>query len=261
MSPLIDVTNTGGQNCLVPDKICKEITKKGSAGLQRNKSLEPDGFGQSGAEEGIARRSQGKLGDNQLKAIKMCNTRTRSSAGNESSHKGSLKGITSGQSVVDPMRVPPLPQTTTADDVLSQAVQALSLNPLTAHTKPSTTRLNRRHHKLGYAKQNGRRDTKVTASSSGLPESTDGTDVVRTPLQCGACGLEFTSLPVLTQHLAKHVYDGLYAAQWLTQAMTLVSSRQPTSEALDAPVDSVPNNDDDSLLSQSTQPCSSVLDH
>lgn len=229
MSPLIEVTNSGGRNCIAADKPNRSSAKKGNYKL-----LKACGANEETHPVDTSIGSQVSRKSAKFEQAKMCNTRVKS--GDPISSESFR-----GNCPVDSMRVPPLPQAS-ADDVLSQAVQALNLGPLTVHTKPSA-RLNR-HRKLGCRE--------IGKSSSGHPENTNRADATRTPQQCGACGLEFTSLPVLTQHLARHVYDGLYAAQWLTQAMTLVSSRQPASEAVQTAIHSVPRGEGDNAESQNT---------
>ncbi|XP_068240506.1 uncharacterized protein [Palaemon carinicauda] len=229
MSPLIDVTNSGGRNCITADQPNKKIFN-----LQKSHVTNES----THAVVDTSKASEVSRKSSKLEHTKMCNTCVKNSFGGDTKSNESLRG----NCLVDSMRVPPLPQAS-ADDVLSQAVQALNLGPLTVHTKPNA-RLNR-HRKLG--------SREIGKSSSGHPENTNRANAVRTPQQCGACGLEFTSLPVLTQHLARHVYDGLYAAQWLTQAMALVSSRQHASEGVQTTVHSVPSSEGENSESQNTQ--------
>nr|XP_045613456.1 uncharacterized protein LOC123767655 [Procambarus clarkii]XP_045613465.1 uncharacterized protein LOC123767655 [Procambarus clarkii]XP_045613477.1 uncharacterized protein LOC123767655 [Procambarus clarkii] len=231
MSPLIEVTNTVGQGS-IPDSPCTNSLRKSSVKSSRGDPKFAYVYGPGETDKTGSVKSF-KL-KREVVAIKMCNTQMSGPVGSASSCQQSA--ITNlYPCVTSPMRVPPLPQST--DVLLSQAVQALSLGPLSAQPRLRTRRRFSRHHKgnIQHSEVNNR---KLVSSCDGVPEPSGGSATKSAPQQCGACGLEFTSLPILTQHLARHVYDGLYAAQWLTQAMGLVLTRHDTLE-------SVPNIQDD----------------
>lgn len=60
---------------------------------------------------------------------------------------------------------------------------------------------------------------KLTGSSNdvGLPSNS-----FTSTYQCVACSLEFSLLENLTCHLVKHIYEGLHAASWLSNAMSIL---------------------------------------
>ncbi|KAK7070155.1 hypothetical protein SK128_014753 [Halocaridina rubra] len=209
MTPLIDVTNSGRRSH--ESDLSKDVNKRGNSKASRNKSLT-----KSLHESVDGNSSDGSVYTHKGDEVNMCNTRLRRRTSSNLEWQGSCS-INHEHSLTDCMRVPPLPET--ADDILSHAVQALNLNVPVTYKKRD---LNTKKHFRQRHSQGGQSIVKaVNVNSGGLPNKTNGNDVLRTPQQCGACGLEFTSLPVLTQHLTRHVYDGLYAAQWLTQAMAL----------------------------------------
>lgn len=119
----------------------------------------------------------------------------------------------------------------TTDILLSQAVETLSLSQNSVQSGLQISSQTGQHRKKfeKIPEKRHKVKSKVVASRSGLPETPGTCESGISSQQCGACGQEFTSLPLLTLHLARHVYDGLYAAQWLNQAMSLVVSRQPSS--------------------------------
>ncbi|XP_042863508.1 uncharacterized protein LOC122247883 [Penaeus japonicus] len=229
MSPLIDVTNTALG-------LQVESSNTRSVKPQRACVRGPDVNQQSKASKrGLPERVRAK---NEAVAIRMCNTWVSGPAGDpagDSVKSGADCPVSLSPATQCPTdealpRVPPLPQS--ADALLSQAVQALSLSPPSSKTRTRARRRLSRHRTTSQQEHDKQAsDTVVlSCSSSGLPENSQESVGLSTPKQCGACGLEFTSTPVLTQHLVRHVYDGLYAAQWLTQAMGLVSNNRQSGE-------------------------------
>lgn len=216
MSPLTDVTNIAEHEPILETQ-CGGLQRGKTKKISRYCSRLPCSEGQSevhevGCYKSLKRRTEPE-------AINMCNIQV---TGNEGSKVCQH---------CDPRiecDVPLLPHAT--DILLSHAVQTLNLsqNSVKASLQSWSNFVQQRKNlvKIPENKQNAK--TVKTANCGGLPEIPGTWKSGNTPQQCGACGLEFTSLPVLTQHLARHVYDGLYAAQWLTQAMHLVS-RQPSS--------------------------------
>lgn len=224
MSPLIDVTNTVGQDSSVDD-LGAGSTRKTVVRVPRAHPSLPDASGGQGEGSGTGLMTYSKVRSGAV-AIKMCNTQVSGSGSSASSAQGLTQMYNCTK---NPLRVPPLPCTS---DVLSQAVEALSLDPLsTRRRRCNRRRLSRQSKEIAEPSD---KSTTQLQNGSGEPENSGGgSGGDFAPQQCGACGLEFTSLSVLTQHLARHVYDGLYAAQWLNQAMNLVLARRdpvPTSQ-------------------------------
>ncbi|XP_047494875.1 uncharacterized protein LOC125042999 [Penaeus chinensis] len=225
MSPLIDVTNTAVG-------LQVESSTKRSVKQQRDCARGPDVNQQSKVNKrGLPERVKAK---DEAVAIRKCNTWMGGPAGDMAGGAaGCLAAFSSTSQCpaeVGLPRVPPLPQS--ADALLSQAVQALSLSPPSSKTRTRAHRRLSRHRATSQQEHDEQASDNVVlnCSNSGLPENSQESTGITTPKQCGACGLEFTSTPVLTQHLVRHVYDGLYAAQWLTQAMGLVSNNRQLGE-------------------------------
>lgn len=222
MSPLLDVTNTVGHES-TPVTLNTGSLRKSSVTIPRSGPTVTNVYGTGEADITGPVKIQIKR---EIAAIKMCNTQVPGQVGSASSCQGSSAITHHYPCVISPMRVPPLPQST--DVLLSQAVQALSLGPFSAQTRLRT----HRHLSRLHTEQSEGNCRKLTSSCSGLPDNSGNSVAESAPQQCGACGLEFTSLTILTQHLTRHVYDGLYAAQWLTQAMGLVLPSQTTIESV-----------------------------
>lgn len=241
MSPLIDVTNTVGQDSS-PDNPYTNSLRKSRVRISRIFHRVSGVHCQGEAD--ITKSGKDVKVKSEAVAIAMCNTQVSGLVGNMSSIRGFSTIAHLCQCAASPVRVPPLPQTT--DVLLSHAVQALSLSSLRTQTQPLTQRHFIRHSK-GSRDHNGGSSSrkKFVSNCSGLPENSGSNVTESASQQCGACGLKFTSLSILTQHLARHVYDGLYAAQWLTQAMGLVFPRHSTVES--NPIDQVDHDVDAAL--------------
>lgn len=225
MSPLTDVTNTAGHEPLLETQ-CRGFQRKRKTRISKSCPRIPCPEGQGDVDvEDFCKTSKR---ESEPVAIKMCNSEV---ADNDRSNVYQPKCTASCQCSDSRIQrnVPLLPQAT--DILLSQAVQTLNLSQ--SSVKPGLqsqghfVQRQKKIDKKTKRKQNVKAEK--AASCSGLPETPSSGKSANSPQQCGACGLEFTSLSVLTQHLARHVYDGLYAAQWLTQAMNLLVSRQPSS--------------------------------
>ncbi|XP_076037618.1 uncharacterized protein LOC143023041 [Oratosquilla oratoria] len=115
-------------------------------------------------------------------------------------------------------RVPPLPSN--ADLLLSKAVEALVLwAPTAPHQCARRLPVCQKQNE----KVTGSSTSAASNTSNSIPPPSANSDPkIASSHQCGACGVQFSSVEVLMQHLSKHVYEGLYAAQWLVQALQLL---------------------------------------
>lgn len=172
-------------------------------------------------------------------AIKMCNTKVDNNGIDIKCYGASQSPVKDTQ-CCKTERVPPLPLLT-EDILLAKAVESLNISS----QNPSRA-LHKRRNKKKQCIPAESKENIITSHSilvenkdylispvnpvlcvSGNSESPSGqTSNVCSPQRCGACGLEFHSVESLSQHLLRHIYEGMYAAQWLTQAMTLVSQQQ-----------------------------------
>lgn len=225
MSPLTDVTNTAGHEPLLETQ-CRGFQRRRRARISRSCPRIPCPEDQS--EVDVVGFCKSFKRENEPVAIKMCNTEISDNDSSNVCHQGHTANYQCSDSRVQ-CGVPLLPQAT--DILLSHAVQTLNLgqNNVKSNLRPRGQFVNQRKKTDKIPENEQNLKTEKSANCSGLPETPGTWKSGTSPQQCGACGLEFTSLPVLTQHLARHVYDGLYAAQWLTQAMHLLGSRQPSS--------------------------------
>ena len=224
MSPLTDVTNTGGHE---PVLETQHMASHRRGRMRLSRSCPRITCLQSQDEVNTAQSHKSFKRKSEPVAIKMCNIQVLDQEHNNIHSQGltanCLCSNTGNQS-----DAPLVSQAT--DILLSQAVQTLSLSQNGVQSGLQThTHIGQHRKKLEKTPEKKHKvKNEVVASCSGLPETPGTCESGISVQQCGACGQEFTSLPVLTLHLARHVYDGLYAAQWLTQAMRLVGSRQPS---------------------------------
>jgi len=168
-------------------------------------------------------------------AIKMCNTKLNNNSESEM-YNGSQSPVKESQ-CYETERVPPLP-ILTEDNLLAQAVESLNIS-----SSNSSRHLPKRRNKKKQCipvenKENlsntqslsvENKDYSISPTlcySSNSEFPCGQVENICTSQQCGACGLEFQSVESLSQHLLRHIYEGMYAAQWLTQAMALVSQQQ-----------------------------------
>lgn len=225
MSPLTDVTNTTEHDPLLETQ-SKGFQRKRRTRISRSCPRIPCPEGQGEVNvEGFCKSSKG---ESEPVAIKMCNIEVSHNDSNNVNHPEFTANCQCSGPRIQ-CNVPLLPQAT--DILLSHAVQTLNLsqNSVKPGFRSQSHFIHQRDRTETIPENKQNAKPEKAASCSGLPDTPGSWKSGSSPQQCGACGLEFTSLPVLTQHLARHVYDGLYAAQWLTQAMQLLVSRQPTS--------------------------------
>ncbi|KAK3863262.1 hypothetical protein Pcinc_030942 [Petrolisthes cinctipes] len=233
MSPLVDVTNTSGQS-VSGSQYTDSLRKSGSEEAEFCSIVT-----KANSEKGILQIYYSSDVKTEEVAIKMCNTQVscngKNSTGSSCQTSIPPTNMCSGRKNSDTGSAPN--QEVDTDVLLSEAVQTLTLGGR-LNTEPR-----RRKQRQGHRHRSRKgsdpivavnNSSKLLSSSCGLPDNPPQCiNGVSSPQQCGACGLEFTSLPKLTQHLTRHVFDGLYAAQWLTQAMKLVNSRH-TSTTVEA---------------------------
>lgn len=227
MSPLVDVTNTSGQS-LSGSQYTDSLRKSGSEESELCSKIT-----RANCEKGILQIFYSSNVTTEEVAIKMCNTQVSCNDKNNSGCQISnpATNMCSSRKNSDSEGQPNYQGDT--DMVLSQAVQSLTLGGcFSTEPHPRKQRQSHKHrNRKGSVLTAAVKSTsKPVSSSSGLPDNPPQCiRSVSSSQQCGACGLEFSSLPKLTQHLTRHVFDGLYAAQWLSQAMKLVSSRHAST--------------------------------
>ena len=222
MSPLTDVTNTPGHESL-PYTQHMISQKRERKRLSRSCPRIP--CHQSQDEMNKAQSHKSFERNIESVAIKMCNIQD-----SDQRHTNSYSQRFTGNCMCSKSRNQSDAQlaSQTTDVLLSQAVETLSLSQNSVQSGlQKSSKINQHRKKLVKIPEKKHKvKSKVVASCSGLPETPGTYESITSSQQCGACGQEFTSLSLLTLHLARHVYDGLYAAQWLNQAMSLVVSRQ-----------------------------------
>jgi len=168
-------------------------------------------------------------------AIKMCNTKLNNNSENEM-YNSSQSPLKDSQ-CYETERVPPLP-ILTEDNLLAQAVESLNISSSNS-SRHLPKRRNKKKQCIPVENKENLSNTqslsvesKDYSISPALCYSSNSefpcgqVENICTSQQCGACGLEFQSVESLSQHLLRHIYEGMYAAQWLTQAMALVSQQQ-----------------------------------
>lgn len=229
MSPLVDVTNTSGQS-LSGSPYTDSLRKSGSEESKLCSKIT-----RSNCEKGILQLFYSSNVTTEEVAIKMCNTQVSCNDKNNSSCQISDPTTSMCSSRKNSGTEGQPSHQLDTDLVLSQAVQSLTLGGCFGtepHLRKQRQSHKHRNRKGSVVTAAVKSTSKPVSSTSGLPDNPPQCiNSVSSPQQCGACGLEFSSLPKLTQHLTRHVFDGLYAAQWLTQAMKLVSSRHTSNSA------------------------------
>lgn len=178
--------------------------------------------------------------------IKMCNTKLNNNSENEK-HNASQSLVKDSQ-CYETERVPPLP-ILTEDNLLAQAVESLDISssnpskhlPKRRNKKkqciPVENKENLSNTPLLSVESNDYSISPALCYSSNSEFPSGQVENICTSQRCGACGLEFQSVESLSQHLLRHIYEGMYAAQWLTQAMALVSQQQQQQQQTTATVE------------------------
>ena len=139
-------------------------------------------------------------------------------------------------------RVPPLPEP--SEILLSQAVESLKLNPSLNNIVDSKKKVERQRRLSNNVFKTC--DTSSISKTTSICNDCDNNEpsndklVPVTPQQCDACGLEFSSVAALANHLIQHVVDGLYAAQWLIELYRLMPNPNPINYAETNPASSNP---------------------
>lgn len=183
-----------------------------------------------------SRKVKQKKNSKNSPAIKMCNTKIDNND-RDIKYYGISQSLVNDTHCYETERVPPLPLLT-EDILIAKAVESLTISS----KNPSRQLQKRRNKKKQCVLEENIINSKsksvehkdylnnpvnsILCASGNSEHPTRQISNVCTPQRCGACGLEFLTVESLSQHLLKHIYEGMYAAQWLTQAMTLVSQHQ-----------------------------------
>ncbi|KAL7647998.1 UNVERIFIED_CONTAM: hypothetical protein RMT77_001614 [Armadillidium vulgare] len=111
-------------------------------------------------------------------------------------------------------RVPPIEY----DDNFFHSLERLSLNSV-----------NEKKSIAGVVHENEYK-SQTKSCCDGFPSKKKSTsENFSSTYQCIACGLELSSLEILTNHLVKHIYEGLHAASWLNHAMSILLPENDTT--------------------------------
>ncbi|MPC15336.1 hypothetical protein E2C01_008123 [Portunus trituberculatus] len=201
MSPLTDVTNTPGHEPLL---YTHHMLSQKRERKRLSRSCPRIPCHQSQDEMNKAQSHKSFKRKTESVAIKMCNIQDSDQRHNNTySQKFTANYMCSNSRNQSDEQL----ASQTTDILLSQAVETLSLseNSVQSDLQKSSQRSQHRKKLEKIPEKKPKVKSKVVASCSGLPETPGTCEGGISSQRCGACGQEFTALPLLTLHLARHL--------------------------------------------------------